>query len=451
MEKISAASMFCFVFCLFAAGCGGKSSTPSPVSSSQAAFSSNPSSLATGTSSTISSSASTTSSEDASSTSFSSEQTSSHSSSYVTAGQVDTLLTISDIYTTRGVSTSSNKYAFGIEELNHIEWLFQIPETNFFRLEIEAATTNKGEIFVYVDEASVTKLSLAGGTNLDETRVLHSVSFILDSGVRSIKLQITKTDLAVHSIKLIKVTEHIDDPLHIGLWRLASRNNRLTVTPQTDPHSVDLENFSGHHAQAWRISSLGENSYQFKLPESSLCLSQSASDVGLGNCNNSQATWKLKQIRLRSEDQPAIYWLQTQNNLCLLSSDFPKFGECNSDAGWYLEPIGFGERQFETEHTIKAALIIKKNTIFPSSSQAKISDVVMAEAIHAFTKTTAEWMKLMTDGRIAWEANTYQSPDPLTSFTVTEGKYYLPAAENVSEDLGVIARRCRSEQLVKSY
>jgi hypothetical protein len=99
----------------------------------------------------------------------------------------------------------------------------------------------------------------------------------------------------------------------------------------------------------------------------------------------------------------------------------------------YIEPTGYGERNYPVEYQVKALLIIKRVTDHPES-HATISDDAIAAIKTSFEEHVAVWFERMTDGRVRWVGKVEVSPDPLTSFTVAGGNY-LPAADNVQADV----------------
>lgn len=220
----------------------------------------------------------------------------------------------------------------------------------------------------------------------------------------------------------------------IGLWRIASRATRHTMG-WTGSGFVG-GSFTGHPNQQWRLKNRGGNTYSLTLESQGLCLSNVGSNASITPCANTNTTWTLDTLRVRSEDRPALYRLRNQTQTCLRQNGttVPDIGACDVNANLYIEPVGYGERAYPVEYDLRALLMVKPSTNVANPRMiGTIPTDTIAAAQVAYKDHLAVWFNRMTDGRIKWMGESVVA-SPMTAAT-TEGGNRLPAAFTMQNDV----------------
>ena len=223
-----------------------------------------------------------------------------------------------------------------------------------------------------------------------------------------------------------------------GLWRLAARTNRLTLTRSSTTGLLTAAMYTGNVKQQFRLHRVSEAHYEFALESTKECLLASGSAVVLGACGDTARAFTVESLRVRTEAQPALYRLHAPSGACMNpnGSDAPTLGDCTDSANWYLEPVGFGERSKPVEYELHGLLIVKPVTdvASPSSHSTIPQDIIDAGQL-AFKNEVAKRFQRMTDGRVQWVGDSVVSPDPLTALTPASASLWLPFAEDVPSDV----------------
>lgn len=228
-----------------------------------------------------------------------------------------------------------------------------------------------------------------------------------------------------------------------GLWRLAARSSRLTLTRSSATGLLTSAMYTGSSRQQFRLRRTSEAHYELKIESTKECLLPSGSTVSLGACGDAKLAFEIESLRVRSEAQPALYRMHAPDGSCMVlnGSAAPVLGACSDSANWYLEPVGYGERSKPVEYELRGLLIVKSVTDSSSpSSHSTIPQDILDAGQLAFTRQVAERFRKMSDGRVRWLGESVVSPDPLTSLTEVEGSW-VPRAENVPNDVSRYLQR----------
>lgn len=438
-----------FWLCLLLAGCGGGAGSPSSATSPITINSSPASSSATSSPSVMSSSvvavssSAPSSSIDSSSSSSNSSALSSFmssSSSSKSARNISNKLEAEQNDGALGVVFEDNQdgqSAGWIDPDDYIEWRVQIPTTGNYNLKTRSSALAAANLQVKVDGIDIVEIGIENTTGWHIWQEFVSASFPLTAGTHTLRVHFTNALQNLDWVKLQASSANPTEELTTGLWRLVDRSNRLTLTHNPFTGWLTEANYSGHIKQQWRIKDLGNARYEFKLEGNGQCLIPTINNgVTLGACGDSTAYWTLDTLRLRSENRPAIYRLRAPSNNCLEFNLItgPKLSPCETNARWYLEPVGYDERSKPVEYEVRALLIVKPTTNVIGVTQASIPTDIIDAAKTSYEQDVAIWFKRMTDGRVAWKAETVISTDPLSSLTEAGGNY-LPAAVNMLTDV----------------
>jgi cysteine-rich repeat protein len=238
-----------------------------------------------------------------------------------------------------------------------------------------------------------------------------------------------------------------------GLWRLASRTDRSTLSRSAATGTLTGNDYTGNVRQQWRLRNLSGTRYEFKLELNNQCLVASGSNAVLGACGNSAQYWTLETLRARTEAQPALYRLRSPSNTCLVpnGSAAPTLAACNDAARWYLEPVGYGERTAPRQYELRTLLIVKPtvNVASPFSQGTIASDIVAAAQV-SFKRDVATWFQRMTDGRVLWTGESVVSPTPLTTLFESGGNW-LPAAVTMQDDVQAFVPRGKYDSVAAFF
>lgn len=267
---------------------------------------------------------------------------------------------------------------------------------------------------------------------------LGPFSVTLQAGSNAVELRDTEgtMEFDVHKLRIEPKQSTSNNEFEVGLWRLAARNDRRTLSINTGTGQLTGADYTGDTDQQWRLTEQAANHYELRQEYTGQCLISAGGLVALGSCGTSAADWSVETLRVRSEERPALYRLRTAANTCLVgnSTGQTSVGPCDDNARWYVEPVGFGERSAPREYEVHALLLVKPNTNVPGLTQGSLaSDVVNAVQV-AFENSVAYWLERITDGRVGWQATSQVSFDPITSLTEAGGNY-LPAAANLQQDV----------------
>lgn len=226
------------------------------------------------------------------------------------------------------------------------------------------------------------------------------------------------------------------DDLESGLWRLASRADLSTLGLDSGSGQLRGADYTGDDYQHWRLNSVGTDKYVLEHEDSSQCLVSSSGTAVLGSCSTSAAEWTIDELRARTVDRPALFYLRSAANTCLRPNGTSQasVGTCNDGARWYLEPVAFGERFGSVEFNFYGLLLVKPQTNIPGVSSGTLPSTVVDAVQIAFEDRLEYWLELITDGRVAWHGSSVVSNDPITSMTIGGGNY-LPAAANLQDDV----------------
>jgi cysteine-rich repeat protein len=238
-----------------------------------------------------------------------------------------------------------------------------------------------------------------------------------------------------------------------GLWRLASRADRSTLSRVAATGALAGNDYTGNVRQQWRLRNLSGTRYEFKLEVNNQCLVPSGTSAVLGACGNSANYWTLDTLRVRSESQPALYRLRSPGNTCLVPNGAasPTLGACNDAARWYLEPVGYGERTATMQYELRTLLIVKPtvNVVSPFSQATIAADIVAAAQV-SFKRDVATWFQRMTDGRVLWTGASVVSSTPLTSLFESGGNW-LPAAVTMQDDVQAFVPRGKYDSVAAFF
>jgi len=322
---------------------------------------------------------------------------------------------------------------------DYIDWNISVPATGFYSLTARAGTVSPATAQILIDNTTVAELGLPNTQGWHTWRSFSTQSFPLTAGAHKLRILFTSRYQNLNWVKLNASEENPKEDLTVGLWRIASRTDRLTLTYNTNTALPVGAKFSGSARQAWRAKKISGDNYEFQLEHTNQCLTVLSSQIALSSCGGNSGYWTLEQLRLRTEDRPAIYRLRTSQNTCLQSNNdsIPTIGDCNNDtARWYIEPIGYDERTKKSPlYEVRALLIVKATTNVAGLTQGSIAPDIITAARTSFEKDLALWFNRMTDGLVVWKAESVVSPDPLTSLIGDGGPIWLPRAESVPEDV----------------
>jgi cysteine-rich repeat protein len=238
-----------------------------------------------------------------------------------------------------------------------------------------------------------------------------------------------------------------------GLWRLASRIDRSTLSRAVASGALAGNDYTGNVRQQWRLRNLSGTRYEFKLELNNQCLVPAGTSAVLGACGNSAFYWTLDTLRARSESQPALYRLRSPSNTCLIpnGASSPTLGACNDAARWYLEPVGYGERTAPMQYELRTLLIVKPTVNVTSPfSQATIAADIVAAAQTSFKRDVPTWFQRMTDGRVLWTGASVVSSTPLTTLFESGGNW-LPADVTMPDDVQAFVPRGKYDSVAAFF
>ncbi len=328
---------------------------------------------------------------------------------------------------------TNNFHVSEIDPEDYIEWDIYAETSGTYKITTRFASQTLSSFQILIDGGEVAELGLPVTGLLNNWQSVDSTSFNIPKGQHSLRIKFTSGVQALDWVQLNASPIVTNPEIELGLWRLVSRGNRFTLTKDQSSGKLIESQYSGNVSQQWRAKKIGE-AYQFVLEKSGECLTP-LNAKGLAACERI-GLWVPELLRASSEDRPAIYRFRSIYGECLVIN--PSFGvgtgACDEKARWYFEPVGYGERLKPVEYEVKSLLLIKEFTSVAGISSARIPSDIISAARESYEKDVANWFKRMTDGRVSWKAETIISPNPITSFTVSDN-IYLPAAVNLADDI----------------
>lgn len=321
-----------------------------------------------------------------------------------------------------------------IDPGDYVEWRVSVPTSGRYTLTSRSATTQaNAKLQVLVDGAAVTSLTLPNTGAWQSWQSVISPSFSVSAGTHTLR---ARFDTAGQNLNWVKL-DAAKDPLEVGLYRIVSRADRLTLTRADEDGVLRGAQYTGRSQQQWRLVGRGSSRYELKLESTSQCLSAVGSTTVLGACGNASVYFTLDTLRPRSEAQPALYRLRSPQNTCLVpgAANAWTVGACGDSANLYVEPVGYDERTGPVEFDLKALMIVKATTNIASPpSFATIASDRIAAAQSSYINSVATWIRRLTDGRVSWSAESVVSPDPFSSYAF-DGNAYLPSAPTQQSDV----------------
>jgi len=326
-----------------------------------------------------------------------------------------------------------------IDPGDYLEWRINVPTAGNYTVTSRSATWAAAGQQIVVDGVQQTSLALpstwTGTGNQYQTWASFTSSAIaLSAGTHTLRLAFSTGN---QNVNWVKVAPAQADEFETGLWRAASRTDRLTLTRDSNSGLLSGASYSGNVKQQFRLHSLGNARYEFKLESTKECLVPSGGSAILAACGNAANYFTVETLRSHSETQPALYNLHAPNGTCLNSNGTagPTLGSCAAAGSWYLEPVGYGERSKPSEYELHMLMVVKPitNVATPSTHATIAQDIIDAAQI-SFKRDVATWYQRMTDGRITWVGDSVVSPDPITVLT-EEGGNWLPTPEDVPTDV----------------
>lgn len=230
-----------------------------------------------------------------------------------------------------------------------------------------------------------------------------------------------------------------DVELLAGALRIVDPVSRRTVEYASDGFA--LRAFVGTSVQMWLLVAEGAG-YRLQHESTGTCLDGTPALV---DC----ATAPVVEVlgwSARTDDAPGLFRVAI-DDVCLgVEGDALATVDC-SDTGpaLHLEPSGWGRRVFpdEPDWLARMALVIKgeASTVNPGLS-AEIPDTGRMAASTAFTECTDLWLEALTDGKLGFEGEVFDSPRaveavetvcassvPAMSELDTDYQEYVPAGE----------------------
>ncbi len=220
-----------------------------------------------------------------------------------------------------------------------------------------------------------------------------------------------------------------DEELWSGAVRLVAASSRLTVG--SDGTVLTQAPFQGASPQMWLLQADGE-CVRLVHDETSNCL---AGPEGLTTCANAPA-FGLRLMRPRTDERPSLYEVEDDEGRCLVATvDGIVWGACGeADAGFYLEPSGWGRRPVQpAELDVQIALIQKTVGSTSSGVALDIPASNVSAVTISFEECTTIWFESLTDGRVAVTGQAFTSTRPIEQ-AGSSCSHAVPAASDLAQD-----------------
>lgn len=329
--------------------------------------------------------------------------------------------------------TGGGQNAGWIDPGDYIQWQIAVPTSGSYTFTARSATTSSASLGFAIDGTSVATLSLSNTGGWQTWQSFSSAPVSLSAGTHTLRTSFTSGGQNLNWVKV----DAVSNELNVGLWRVASRADRTTLTRGDTDGVLRGSVYTGHPRQQWRFVSRGTGRYDLKLEGNGQCLRAAGSALQLGTCNDANVYWTLDTLRVRSEERPAVYRLRSPANTCLLpaGSGAAQVGACAAASDVYIEPVGYSERSRPVELELRALMIVKATTAIASPpSSATIPADRIAAARTSYTSHVATWLTRLTDGRVRWVADSVISPDAFSQYAI-DGGAYLPSAASQAPDV----------------
>jgi hypothetical protein len=314
-----------------------------------------------------------------------------------------------------------------IEPGDWVQWNINVTQTGNYKLTTRSATINPSGVEVYIDGAYTAELGLSNTNSWTTWQSFQSVAFPLTAGNHTLRVRFATAGQNLNWVQLDQVSSgNAAEAFTVGDWRLASRADRTTLGQNGSTSSFISEDYLALPKQHWRLLSRGGNNYDFKLQSTQTCLSRVNGAPALASCNTAASSWTVELLRARGVDRPAIYRLKSPQNTCLIppvnSSSAPTIGSCDTAARWYLEPVGFGERDTASQYEVRGLLIVKPSVavIDPAhgvDAQGSLSQSHISASQVSFQTGVKTWLENITDKRVTWVGSSVVASEPIRSLS----------------------------------
>lgn len=322
-----------------------------------------------------------------------------------------------------------------ISDGDYVEWIVSVPQGGFYSVTSRSAAIINARFDVLLNGVLKADMGISKTGGLHSWRDFESASFFVPEGVHKIRLDFSTAGQNLNWIRLVPQMEASIAQIDDALWRIVSRGSFKTLS--LNGGSFLYSDYFANANQHWRFLPQSGGGYYVRNELNQQCLNSAASWVV---CGNPDSKWFFEVIREKTENHPAIYFLKNNQGSCLsqsLLSGSILVGDCNKLARWYVEPVGFNERNFPQEYEIKSLLIVKPTTNIENVSMGSLSASLIDVVRHSYEVNMPAYFLSMTDGRVKFEGNTIVSHEPIRSLSIHGGcpNWHIPMAQNIPNDV----------------
>ncbi len=321
--------------------------------------------------------------------------------------------------------------ATGIDPNDAIQWNINVAQAGNYKLTSRSATTAPASFEVYIDGNYTAEVGLRNTGGWTSWESIESVVFPLTAGNHTLRVRFATGNQKLNWVQLDQTSAvNQAEAFTTGLWRLVSRTDRTTLGRDGNSSGFVTADYLSLPHQQWRLASRGNGSYDLKLESTQTCLSRVNNAAALASCGTASSSWKFELLRARSVDRPAIYRFRSPQNTCLRPpvspSTEPTVAACNTNARWYLETAGYGERTAPTEFQVSGLLIVKPvtNMTVPQHNivaQGTVPQSIVEASQEAFKNRVRYWLERITDGRVTWTGDSVVAHEPIRSMDYATG------------------------------